>query len=176
MLGLYLLLIGAVWLAITITLAMSLTSRIKSAPLRLLVALVLVAVLLSLPLVDEIVGKHQFEQLCRENATIQVDRAKAVGKTVYLAQRPPVEARGTWVRIVIQPYVFLDAATGEPVVTYNILTAVGGRFIPSLSEGRMPLLFKGSCAPPNPPGSVQDFESYGIKYIERPTVRNGEKK
>lgn len=174
--GLYLLLIGALWLGIAITLVSWLTSRIKNAPLRLLVVLVAVAVLLPLPLIDEFVGKRQFEQLCRDNATIKVDRAKAVGKTVYLSPRPAADVKGAWVRIVIQPYVYVDAATGETVVSYNELTAVGGRLVQTFgfSEGKVPLLFRGSCAPPNRPASDETFEPLGIKHIQKP--KNGEKK
>jgi len=172
----YLLFIASCWIGIAALLSRWIASRIRSPGVRWLVTLVAFAGLLPLPLIDEIVGKYQFEQLCRENATIHVDRTKAVGKTVYLAQKPSVDAKGTWLRIVIQPYVFVDAETGAPVVSYNILTAVGGRFIPSLSEGRVPLLFKGSCAPPNRPATAEAFESYGIKYIEPPAIKNGERK
>jgi hypothetical protein len=176
MLGLYLVLIGIVWLGIVVALATWLTLRIKTGPMRVFVALALVAVLLPMPLIDEIVGRHQFEQLCREHNTIHIDRTKAVGKTVYLVQRPPVDAEGTWVRIVIRPFVYVDAETGDPVVSYNELTAVGSRFLPSLSQGRMPLLFNGFCAPPNRPATAEAFEAYGIKYIQPPTLKNGEKK
>lgn len=176
--GLYLLAIAVAWLAVALAVAYASTLPIKAASLRALVALILVGVLLPLPLIDEFFGKRQFEQLCRDNATIKVDRARAVGKTVYLVPRPATDAEGTWVRIVIQPYVFVDTDAGEAVVSYNELTAVGGRLVQTFgfSEGKVPLLFRGSCAPPNRPGSVQDFEPYGIKYIEPPFTKNGDKK
>lgn len=147
--GLYLLAIAAAWLAIVLVLVRVLTSRIKTTGVRAIVAVLAVGLLLPLPLIDEILGKRQFEQLCRDNATIQVDRKTAVGKTVYYVLQPAVDLPGTWVRIVVNPYRYVDAATGEPVVAYNVLTAVGGRLVQAFgfSEGKVPLTFAGSCGP-----------------------------
>jgi hypothetical protein len=147
--GLYLLAIGAAWLVIVLALARALTLRIKTASLRSIVTLLVVGVLLPLPLIDEFLGKRQFEQLCKDNAAIQVDRKTAVGKTVYYVPQPSVEVSGTWVRIVMKPQRFVDATTGEVVVSYNELEAVGGRLVQTfgISEGRVPLTFTGSCGP-----------------------------
>ena len=150
---LYLMLIALAWFALLSMLAYRITSRVKDAALRVLVAIVLIAVMLPLPLVDEIVGKRQFEQLCRDNATIKVDRVTAVGKTVYFVPQPRVDAAGTWVRIVVQPSRYVDATTGETVATYNRLVAVGGRLVQmfGFSEGKVPLLFSGTCGPTENP-------------------------
>lgn len=140
--------------------------------------MVIFAALLPLPLIDEIVGGRQFEQLCKDNSTIQVDRATAAGKTVYYAPQPSVEIKGTWVRVVLKPQWFVDATTGKTVVSYNELIAVGGRFIQTLgiSEGGMPLTFRGTCVPSNRPGSIETFKPFGINYIEPPATKIGEKK
>jgi hypothetical protein len=149
MTGLFLLFIAAVWIALAAIVAYALTSRIKGVPLRLVIAFVLLTVLLPLPLVDEVVGKWQFEQLCRENSTIQVDRATAVGKTVYYDPQPAVEVKEAWIRIVSRPQRYVDSTTGNAVISFNTLLAEGGRFVQTFgtSEGRMPLIFRGSCGP-----------------------------
>jgi hypothetical protein len=176
--GLYLLAIAAVWLAFVAALSYALTSRIKAASLRVVVALLVAAVLLPLPLIDEILGRRQFEQLCKDNSTIQVDRKTAVGKTVYYVPQPAAEVPGAWVRIVVKPQRFVDAATGEPVVTYNELMADGGRLVQvfGISEGKVPLTFRSTCVPPNRPASVQTFKPLGINYVEPPSRNNGEQK
>ena len=135
-----------------------------------MIGVLLCLALLPMPLIDEIVGKKQFEQLCRENSMIQVDLTKAAGRTVYLADLPDVEIKDTWVRVVLKPWRFVDAGTGEVVVSYNTLMASGGKFVHALplSEGRVPLSFAGSCAPANRPASKQAFANLGINYIERP--------
>lgn len=135
--------------------------------------LVLTFLLMTLLVADEIVGGYQFEKLCQENSTIQVDRATARGKTVYFDPQPDVEIKGTWVRVVLQPRRFVDVTTGETVVSYNELIAEGGRFINALgiSEGGMPLTFIGTCVPANRPGSTGTFKTLGINYIESPIQR-----
>jgi hypothetical protein len=178
MTGTYLLFVAAIWVAFVVWLSNIVTRKLPLTTWRIPIALMIFAALLPLPLIDEIVGGRQFEQLCKENSTIQVDRAKAVGRTVYLATQPDAEVQGTWVRIVAKSKRFVDVSTGEPVVTYNELTADGGRLVQSLgiSEGGMPLTFKGTCVPPDRPGSVQTFKAFGINYIEPPITRDGAKK
>ena len=176
MTGIYLLFIAAIWLAVVILLSKIITQKLPIATWRIPVAVVLFAALLPLPLIDEIVGGRQFEQLCKDNSTIQVNRVTAVGKTVYSVPQPRVETKGTWVRVVLQPYRYVDATTGEAVVSYNELIAVGGWLTRSLGLGGSPLTFRGNCVPANRPGSVQTFEAFGINYIEPPITKNGELK
>jgi hypothetical protein len=173
--ALFLLFVAVPWVALTAVMAYAVTWRIEDRALQLVVALVLVGVLLPLPLIDELMGKPQFEQLCKDNSTIQIDRATAVGKTVYLAKTVDVEIKGKWVRIVLKPWRFVDATTAETVVSYNTLLAEGGWLIRHLgiSEGGVPMTFRGSCAPENSPGSIQTFAPLGIKYIEPPIAHIG---
>ena len=173
--GLYLLLIALVWFALVLLLAYKLTLRVKNTILRVVLALLLIGVLLPLPLVDEFVGERQFEQLCADNAAIQVDRATAVGKTVYFVPQPTVKVEGTWVPIVMKPKRFVDATTGETVVSYNELMASGGLFVRiiRISEGGVPLIFRSTCVPADRPGSTKTFEPFGIKYIEPPVTKPG---
>ncbi len=175
MTGIYLLVVAMGWLAFVAWLSVFSTKKLPLSTWRVPVALAIFAVALPLPLVDELVGKRQFEQLCAENSTVHVDRATAVGRTVYFVPQPNVEVKGTWVRIVLQPRRYIDATTGEVIVSYNELIASGGHLIRALgvSEGGMPLLFRGTCVPANRPASTKTFEPYGIRYIEPPATQNG---
>ena len=139
-------------------------------PWRIPIALAIFVLLALSLVVDELVGEKQFEQLCKENSEVKVNRETAAGKTVYLAQMPDEEIKGTWVGVVLKPWRFVDATTGEVVVSYNTLTARSGWFMRriGLAEGGMPLLFRGYCAPPNQPASAQTFREFGINYIEPP--------
>lgn len=173
--GLILLFVIGFWLAFVIWLSKIITKKLPKKWWRIPIGILVFTVLLPLPVLDEIVGGRQFEKLCKENSMIHVNRATAVGRTVYLAQTPDVEIKGAWVRIVLKPWRYVDATTGETVVSYNTLQAVGGRFL-KISEGHVPLTFNGYCAPENRPGSAQTFQSYGINYIEPPLTKNGELK
>lgn len=178
MTGLLLFGVAGIWFVVALVISIFIFRKLPKRLWRIPFALILFLVLIPLPLIDEIVGKRQFEQLCSENSTIQVNRATAVGKTVYFVPQPDVEIKGTWVRVVLQPRRFIDATTGETVVSYNELIAVGGRFIQTLgiSEGGMPLTFGGTCVPANRPGSIETFKPFGINYIEPPITKNGAKK
>lgn len=178
MTGIYLLFVAAIWLALVIWLSKFVARKLPMATWRIPVAAAIFAVLLPLPLVDEIVGGRQFAQLCKENSTIHVDRVTAVGKTVYLAQAPDVEIKGTWVRVVLQPRRFVEATTGETVVSFNDLIAVGGRFIRVLgiSEGGMPLTFRGWCHPGDQYALEQLFKELKISVVRRPENKIGEGK
>lgn len=178
MTGIFLFFALAVWLLLAVFLTKFFVTKLpenwRGMPIRALVFLGL----LPLPLTDEIVGKIQFDRLCQENSTIQVDRAKATGKTVYLDSPPDIQIQGTWVPIRLQHWRYVDATTREPVVSYNILHAKGGRFIRALgiSEGNAPLLFHGYCEPGDSVYSRTLFDTYGITYIEPPIKQRGEKK
>jgi hypothetical protein len=175
MTGIFLLFVMAIWLGIAVWLGKIIATRLPATRWRGAVGMLIVALLLPLPLIDEIVGARQFKQLCKENSAIQMNRVTAVGKTVYLARTPDVEIKGTWVRVVLKPWRFVDSTTGESVVSYNTLMADGGRLIRTLgiSEGGVPLTFKGTCVPPNRPGSIETFRIFGINYIEPPVEKSG---
>jgi hypothetical protein len=174
MTGIYLVFAFLIWLLLLYGIVVVVTIMLPKRWWRALIRVLLFIGLLPFPLVDEIFGKAQFEQLCKENSTIQVDRAKAVGKTVYLADLADSEIKGTWVRVVSKPWRYVDVKTGETVVSYNTLQAVGGRFIRALgiSEGDVPLTFKSTCVPSNRPAAAKAFRELGINYIERPASKS----
>lgn len=168
MTGIYLLCVAAIWLAAVIWLSKIITQKLPMTTWRIPVAMLIFAALLPLPLIDEIVGGRQFERLCKDNSTIQVDRSTAVGTTVYFVPQTDVEIKGTWVRVVLQPRQFVDATTGTLVFSYSTLLAEGGRFIRMLgiSEGGMPLTFNGSCRPKESPKDL--LKSLDITALDRP--------
>ncbi len=178
MTGIYLLVAALGWTAFVAWLSLFSTRKLPLSTWRVPVALAVFAVVLPLPLVDELVGKRQFEQLCQENSTIQVDRASAAGRTVYLAKTDDMEIKGTWVRVVLQPRRFVDATTGEAVVSHNELVADGGRFVRAIgiSEGGVPLTFKGWCQPGDQYALDRLLKELEITQVRRPQTNHGEKK
>lgn len=167
-----LLMVSVLWLIITFFLVKALGRVMPEIWWAYVLRAVLLLALLPLPLIDELVGKHQFERLCRENAGIQVDRARATGGTVSLSPQPTRDIEGTWVRVVVQPWRFVDVNTGETVVSYNTLQAVGGVFIRTLgiSEGGVPLTFAGSCEPGGVVDPLKLFKELGITQVQRSAI------
>jgi hypothetical protein len=168
---LYLLAVAFVWGAVALFIATKVTQRVRRRGWVNAARVALFLALLPLPLADEIVGKWQFERLCRDNAEIKLNLATAGGRTVHYQSQPPSEVSGTWIPVRTLPQRFVDATTKELVVSYDILRASGGRIVRLLGlsgSGSGPLLFEGSCAPRNRPASVETFKPLGINYVEPP--------
>jgi len=167
---LFLIFVG-IWAFVVLLLIWLVGKILPKAGWATLVRMLLFFGLLPLPIVDELVGKGQFEEACREYAVLIVDREKAAGKTVYLSTQPAFDIEGSWIRIVVTPWRFVDLTTGKTIVSYHTLVA-GKKFI-RLSEGGMPLTFRGTCAPASKPATVQAFKEYGINYVEPPVGKGG---
>lgn len=170
--GLFLLFIAIVWLIIVLLITVFVAKRMSKTVWQLLVSLVLFLTLLPLPLMDEIMGKRQFEQLCHENSVIHVDRKTAIGRTVYLKNVPNENIPSIWMSIRKERWQFVDVNNDELVLSYNILHATRNWF--RLSESGYPFTFEGYCEPKSPPATVKAFAEYGITYVEPPTTKAGE--
>ncbi|MGB9151376.1 MAG: hypothetical protein WCB36_14150 [Burkholderiales bacterium] len=148
------LLIGVVgaWLMAAIVMGAKIGDKLNPPWLRTPAALLLMAILIPLPVVDEIIGGWQFRALCDKYAVQYIDEKNARDrKVVYVPRGNDQYAEGTAVRIRIDPWVYQDAETGKTLVSYHSIEAKGGWFIRSLgiSETSSPLIFNGYCAPDN---------------------------
>ena len=175
MIGLYLLFLLGIWTVLVAWLSVKIAKRLPVPKWRPLVGIGLFIILLPMVLIDELIGKWQFEQLCQENSTIYI-APDAKGRTVVYQANPPDDVvQGTWVRIRIQKRRYVDATTGETIVSYKNVKARGGWFMRSFFWGD-PIIFKGYCQPSNPPVNVEMFKNLGINYIEPPERNNGRAK
>ena len=172
MMGLFAVFLSLAWVAIVFAVVILVTLMLPKRWWRTLIRVVLVLVLIPIPLVDEYFGKAQFENMCKEKARVHM-APNAAGKTVYLQEPQRADVPGTWVPISTTAWRFVDAATGEVIVSYDIVQALGGRFTRGLSEGGAPYSFTGYCAPKGAPRTEQAFQKLGIKYVEPPKKRTG---
>jgi hypothetical protein len=142
--------LGCLWLAITLTRwAMDLVKR-RGAKVAL--GLTLFPLLMVAPIADELIGKQQFEALCRQYAVEKIDTEHAMNRRVlFESPRSEQYAKGTAVPIRITPYVYRDEETKKVLVSYHALHATGGWFIRflTISETDSPLLFQRGCGPEN---------------------------
>jgi hypothetical protein len=175
MTGLFLIAVGLGWLGICIWLTGTIPDRLPN-KWRPAATLLIFALLLPLPLLDEIVGSRQFAELCKRNDTVQVDRGRAKGKIVYLLDQSDTWVEGVALPIRSQKWTFVDSTTREPVVEWKQLYATGGVLIRTLqiSEGNVPLTFKGSCAPGGLVDTVRLFHQLGVIQVQRSTIDKGE--
>lgn len=172
MIGLYFLFLVALWIGFVLLVSMFIAKRLPTSKWRPLFGVCLFTTLLPLLFIDELIGKWQFERLCQENSTIYI-APDAKGKTVYLAEPHREYIKGTWVRIWKQNWRYVDATTGETIVSYNTLGAVGGWFVRTFyNEREGPFLFKKSYSPPTLVDTKNIMERNGINRIQRENLNN----
>lgn len=109
-----------------------------------------VALVLPLPVADEIVAGIQLESVCREGAVLKIDAQKISGRRVKLGAEPlnaPVS--GVAVPVSYSKHVFRDADTGEELGSLGWYTVKGGWLIRTLgiSESDSPMWIRSYCAP-----------------------------
>jgi hypothetical protein len=127
MTGLLLLFVAAVWLVLVASVTCTVARRIKNVLFRSLGALPLFGVLVLLPLADELIGKQQFESLCKKYATQEIDEQHAMNRrVVFVLPKADQFIEGTAVRIRIDPNVYRDAETNQVLISYHTLHAEGG--------------------------------------------------
>ncbi len=150
MTGILLIGIAIAWLVAAIAITRSVARRFNSLPVKVLGSVVLFPALLVLPMVDELIGKQQFESLCKKYAVQFIDEPHAMNRRATAElRRGDRFAEGTAVEIRVDPHVYRDAETNQVLVSYHTLHAKGGWFIRALgiSETNSPLLFRRGCAP-----------------------------
>ena len=160
MTGIILIAVVVVWLVAVLAFTRWATRRFKSLAMKVVSSVALFPTLLLLPVADEVVGKVQFESLCKKYAVQVVDESHAMNRRVVYERRGTDQfAEGTAVEIRIDPIIYRDAETNQVLVSYHTLHAKGGLLIRTLgiSETNSPLLFRRGCAP-------QDQDAFKKKF------------
>jgi len=104
-------------------------------------------VLLTLPFIDEIIGKYQFEALCRANGIESADVSRARGKRVKVEYSERGLLSGTVMPIKVDDVVLKDAESGQVLALYKDYYAFGGwlmRYTPLGMGSEHPMLFSGN--------------------------------
>ncbi|MGB8598829.1 MAG: hypothetical protein WCD07_03220 [Burkholderiales bacterium] len=164
------LLIGVVvaWLMAAIVMGAKIADKLNPPWLRTPAALLLMAILIPLPVVDEIIGGWQFKALCEKNDIKEAELVRAKGMTLSSKSIGPEKVEGTLLKIMAIKRSFQDPATSEKIVEFVDYTAEGGWLIRSLgiSETKSPLIFGKSCGLPRGYSSMQELlNAYQIKFI-----------
>jgi hypothetical protein len=158
--GILLIVLAVAWLIAVLLITRRATWHFSSRAAKVAISLVLFPALLVAPLADELIGKWQFESLCKQYAVVEIDEQHASNRRVLSTLRKDDQfAEGTVVPIRIDPWIYRDAETGQVVVRYNTLHAEGGLLIHSLgiSESNSPLVFRSGCGPENERAFIKKF-------------------
>jgi hypothetical protein len=169
MIGMLLIAVVLLWIAASAWLAQRFGSLFPEKRWRKGLKVILFAVFLVVPLIDEIVGGSQFRSLCRENAVLKIDRVRIKGKTIRVVIDPSNgDVEDTTIRIFHSRFSYRDVKTNEELATYSRYVAEGGWLVRTLGmDSHMPPLVpvtlhdSSTCGPPD----RGDFSAtYGFIY------------
>ena len=120
-------------------------------------------ILLVAPFYDEIIGRGEFEKICKEGAVVTVDEAYARGKTVTLKEVKRFKTYKYRLPIKIENWSYKDVVTGEVLISWNKYRSDGGwlsQKIKLMGETG-PFTFNGYCHPEGVGGAI--FTKLDIK-------------
>jgi hypothetical protein len=133
-------------------------------PLRSELKAVIFLVLLPLLLIDELIAKPQFDQLCASRAGMAVHARQTRGRSVYLAELPAEPVAGVLVPVQMHKRLYLDEVTHEPLVSFTVLQAKGGKLARGLGhDGDGPITFEGECGQGSLPNALAPL---GLRLVE----------
>lgn len=149
MTGLALLALLALWVWVVKRIASAAVRGVAHRVLRWCLGLLVFAVVLPLPVADELFAKHQINALCREGAVLRIDEQKIKGRRVRVAYEPlNAEVPGVAIPVTFSKLVLRDADTGEDLGSRGHYVVKGGWLIRTLgfSESNSPLTTESHCA------------------------------
>lgn len=147
MIGLFFIATISIWLVVCIRLAIKLGNSVTNLKWKRPVKFFTLIVLLSFPFVDELIGKYQFEALCKANGIESADVSKASGRKVRVEYGGRTFIHGTILPIKESDVLFRDADTGEILIRHKNYYASGGwlmRYTWLNLGSNNPILFDGS--------------------------------
>lgn len=103
--------------------------------------------LFAAPFVDEVIGKYQFEALCKANGIEGADVSKARGRQVKVEYGERYFVDNTIMPIKVSDVFFRDASSGEALIQHKNYYAMGGwlmRHTPLSMGSPRPMLFGGN--------------------------------
>ena len=147
MIGLMLIATAVVWVSASVWLSNAVGNMVAKPLWRRTAKLAILLVLVSSPFMDEIIGKYQFETLCKSNGIEHTDLSKARGKAVRVEYVGRKVLTGTILPIQEVDVLFRDQDSGNVLIRNRNYYAEGGwltryTWISMGSSG--PMLFPGN--------------------------------
>ncbi len=98
------------------------------------------------PVVDEVIGRRQFKQLCEKEAVIWLSPNWKSVEAVQVIRHPLIKASSTFIPVDIQRSEYVDAGTGQQFMSKTALHTKGGLLLGTLGLGLGTIT---SCWPKN---------------------------
>jgi hypothetical protein len=164
--GLLFLATVAVWIWLCIWVPHKASNLIFDPPLHRVTKLAMSLTLLSSPFLDELIGKHQFEALCKANGIESSDVSKARGKRVKVEYGERKPLKGTLLPTKESDVRFKDAETGDVLIQHKDYHSSGGwlmRYTWLSMGSNHPMLFEGNGCDQRP--EVEIFQQNSITFF-----------
>ena len=150
MAGLIFLAIVGLWVWLAFKASKVVSSWITPGRWRWPVAALLFAVLLLLPVADELVALRQVEELCRSGAVLKINEQKIKGRRVKSsADLLNAEVPNIAIPVTYTKFVYREEETNEELASTGRYVINGGVVMRTLglTESPKPLLARSHCAP-----------------------------
>jgi hypothetical protein len=165
--GLFVAALALAWLAAAIMLSRWVGRRFKQSAWQAAAALAAFALVLPLPVADELIGMRQFATLCQEGAVLKIDAERIKGKSVRLVISPSgARVDSTVIPITYSHFSYRELQTNDELASYQTYSAKGGLVVRALGifERDAPLISnRAGCAPQ---GHATAFsKQYGFSVV-----------
>lgn len=124
-----------------------LTKWMKSGAWKTLLRMIFVVAMFPLIVADEIVGKQQFEALCKANGINSIDVSSAAKKNVFVKYSDRIPVAGTAIPILESSVSYRLNENAPILFSYKNYYSRGGwimRYTPLNMGGEHPMLFGGN--------------------------------
>lgn len=145
--GLFLIGVVLLWFVTVISIALILASKLKPFWIKPFVAVLVMAVLVPLPVVDEIIGKHQLKALCEKNGPKEIEFARLKNSILIVRPDSHFTVNDQILPTMGRKTIFIDKTSSKKVISFTDYDIEGGVLIHVLgiSETSSPLTFSGGC-------------------------------
>lgn len=143
----------ALWVAVLFFVGSFFTRSLnKNKSIRKLAIFIFICVFFTLPIIDEIKGAKEFEELCEAGGIYQISPGTEGKKFDFVYGSTPNQRLTGYARPVEEISItYTDAATGKVIATAKAYVAHGGWLVRtlgfSLSSTNGPLLGRNQCFP-----------------------------
>lgn len=161
MAGLFLLAILSLWILICLLITRFIFKNTEKKYIKKIFIPIVFLLILTAPVMDEIIGGFQFRALCNKNSLLIFDEEKIKGKTVIYQRVRDNYIYQYLIPVLERNWSYKDISTGEIVISWKSYEAKGGwlsHFI-GFPQGSPPYTFDGYCS--SKEGFDFDFKKYG---------------
>jgi hypothetical protein len=164
--GLILITIIIGWFYLVKTISYAVVSNMNDGFKKTAVLSVMFIILLSAPVIDEIIGGFQFRALCQQGTKLVYEEKKVRGKTLIWSGTPKELVEGTIIPIYEADRFLAEQTTNEILIEFKEYYASGGWLSRAIGVNtKRPYTFNGVCGAKKAVSMLRDELNIKTKFI-----------